>query len=137
MLLCRKDLSILQRRSMRLFGGYMGLVVALTVIGRWMVEEGHPSRATVYLLAILPGIPVALMMAQAGRYLARESDEFVRLIVMQALLWGFGITLVADVVMGGLFAEIPAMGRLLPLLSIDLFCCAAIVALRVLLWRSR
>jgi hypothetical protein len=77
------------------------------------------------------------MMALAGRYIARESDEFVRLIVMQALLWGFGITLVADVVMGGLFAEIPAMGRLLPLLSIDLFCCAGIVALRVLLWRSR
>jgi hypothetical protein len=136
MLLCKKDLSALQRRSMRMFGGYMGLIVALTLIGRWL-EDGHPPKAAVYLLAILPGIPVALMMILVGRYLARESDEFVRLIVMQALLWGFGITLVVDVVMGGLSAYMPAMGRLLPLLSVDLFWGAGVVALRVLLWRSR
>lgn len=131
------NLSALQRRYLRLFGGAMGLLVALTILSRWMLDSHATAGPTTYVLVFLPAIPVALIMMIAGRYLARETDDFIRMLVMQSLLWAFGITLVVNVVMGGLAAYIPHMGRMLPLFSIDLFCIAAIIALRIQLRRSR
>jgi hypothetical protein len=125
---------------MQLFGSNLTLVVLFTMAGRELQEHHHLFLPLVYLLAILPAVPVAVMVAAAGRYLVRETDEFVRMLVMQSLLWALGVTMVADTLLGGLFLSDILGGRwpsILPLFNIDLFCVTAMIALRVQLWRNR
>lgn len=134
---CNRHLTSIQRRSMQMFGGNLTLVVALTVVARMAREQGHLADAVFYLLAILPAIPVVAIVAIVGRYLARETDEFIRLMVMKSVLWGFGFTMILDTVLGGLFPSASPLGGLLPILNIDLFCIVAMIALRVQLWRNQ
>ena len=69
-------------------------------------------------------------------YLRREGDEYVRMLVVQSLLWGLGVTMVANTSFGVLSDYFDSHG-LLPVLNIDLFCITAMLAMRVQLWRSR
>jgi hypothetical protein len=131
----KKNLSPLQRRSIALFAVCMCSVVALTLL-RWDTSSLPVSTSVKYLLAVSPALPVAAMMAVVGRYVARETDEFIKTMVTQAVLWAVGFTLIADIIMGALAQFMPQMGRLLPLVSIDLFCLVFIVALRTKLWRN-
>ena len=137
MQLCNKHLTPIQRRSMQMFGGNLTLIVALTTAARVMHEQGRAIGPLYTVLAVLPVLPVIAILAIVGRYLARETDEFIRMIVMQSLLWGFGITMVADTLLGGLFPSDSHLGSLLPILNIDLFCVSAMVAQRVQLWRNQ
>ena len=134
--LCNRQLSPLQRRSIRLFGANLLLTALLTLFARMISERGHASMVLTYLLATLAAVPVIGVIAVVGRYLARENDEFVRMMVVQALLWGLGITFVADTFLGCLFAY-PSIYTLIPPLNLDLFVVSAGVALRVQMWRNR
>jgi hypothetical protein len=89
-----------------------------------------------YVLATLAAIPVIGVIAVVGRSLARETDEFIRMMVVQALLWGLGVTFVADTFLGCLFAY-PSIYTLIPPLNLDLFVVTAGVAVRVQMWRNR
>jgi hypothetical protein len=133
---CNRQLSPLQRRSMQLFGANLALAAVLSLLLRDHFKDAHSPAFLPYLIAILPAIPVAGIVFVAGRYLARETDEFIRALVVQSLLWGLGLTFVADTYLGGLLAH-PGVFRLIPILNIDLFCVSAMVALRVQLWRNR
>jgi hypothetical protein len=138
--LCNKHLSPLQRRSMQIFGANLALIVFLTTLARDISKHDHPGMVLVYLFAIFPAIPVAFIVAAAGRYLARETDEFIRMLVMQSLLWGLGVTMVADTLLGGLFLGNILGGKwpdILPLFNIDLFSVTAMAALRIQLWRNQ
>ena len=134
MLSCNRSLSPLQRRSMQLFGCNLIFAVALTTVARMVNEDRHLAPPLAWLLAIAPAIPVAGTVAVVGRYLKRETDEFVRSLVVQSLLWGLGVTMVTDTVLGGLLQN---HGSLLPILNIDLFCVTAMLALRIQLWRNQ
>jgi hypothetical protein len=134
--LCNRKFSPLQRRSIALCGACMALTASLTLVAHDLFKEIHPSVIVVYLLAVLSTIPVIGIIVAVGRYLARESDEFVRTIVVQSILWGLGITFVVDTFLGGLWAY-PSVFRLIPILNIDLFWVAGAIALRVQLWRNR
>src|SRR5580692_5793498 len=127
---CNRHLSPLQRRSLQLFGANLVLTAVLLLSADEAYMRAHPPVALMYLLAILPAIPVIGVIAVVGRYLARESDEFVRMMVVQALLWGLGITFVADTFLGGLHAY-PSIDKLIPPLNLDLFAVSAGVALRI------
>jgi hypothetical protein len=67
------------------------------------------------------------MMALIPRYFAQEKDEFVRVLLIRALLWGFAVPLVIDTVWGFLWPLNPVI----PMLNVDLFCITALVALRI------
>ena len=134
--LCNRQFSPLQRRSLRLFGANLALTALLSLAIRELFKEAHPSVPLLYLVALLPTIPVIGIIAVVGRYLARETDEFIRALVVQSLLWGLGITFFLDTYLGGLFAY-PEIFRLIPILNIDLFCVSVGVALRIQLWRNR
>lgn len=123
-----KHLSALQRRSILLFAICMLTVVGLTLL-RWDTSTLPIPTLLRYLLAVSPALPVAAMMVIVGRYVARETDEFIRTLVTQAVLWAVGFTLILDIVMGALAQFMPQMGRLLPLVSIDLFCLVFAIAL--------
>ena len=134
--LCNKQLSPLQRRTMALFGANLGLTAVFSLATRDLFQQAHPSTLLVYLAAILPTIPVAGVVVVVSRYLTRETDDFIRMLVVQSLLWGLGITFVVDTYLGGLFAH-PQIFRLIPILNIDLFCVSVGVAVRIQLWRNR
>jgi hypothetical protein len=84
----------------------------------------------------VPTLPVIGIVTTVARYLARETDEFIRMVVIRSLLWGLGITFVADTWLGGLYAY-PGVFRLIPILNIDLFAVSGMIALRIQLQRSR
>jgi hypothetical protein len=131
---CNRHLSPLQRRSLTGFCGVVGGAGGITIIVHDAMEHAHPSRAGIYGLAVLAAIPVGLLVFIAGRYLARETDEFVRMLVMKAMLWGFGVTMVSDTIYSYL-AEYAGFGRvngMLQMLNIDVFCVAAAIALRLM-----
>jgi hypothetical protein len=134
--LCNQHLSPLQRRYLRLFGANLLLTAVLVLIAQHRYEHAHTSMVLTYVLAALAAIPVIAVIAVVGRYLARETDEFVRMMVVQALLWGLGVTFVADTFLGCLFAY-PSLYTLIPPLNLDLFVVTAGVALRVQIWRNR
>jgi hypothetical protein len=119
-----------------MFGANLTLTAVLLLTAHDVYKQAHPSLVLMYFLAILPAIPVIGVIAVVGRYLTLENDEFVRMMVVQALLWGLGITFVADTFLGGLYAE-PAIDRLIPALNLDLFAVSAGVALRIQMWRNR
>jgi hypothetical protein len=133
---CKKKLSPLQRRSLQMFGGNLLLIAGISVVSQHFLGHGHPSKAVALCLAVMAAIPVVGIMAVAGRYLSQETDEFVRLLVTRALLWGLGVTMVANT-MTGLLGQFYPTYRLPPILDIDLFCITAMIALRVQLWRSQ
>ena len=134
--LCNKQLSPLQRRTMALFGANLGLTAVLSLGTHDLVKDLHPSAFLIYFTALLPTVPVIGIVATVGRYLARETDDFIRMLVVQSLLWGLGITFVVDTYLGGLFAH-PQIFGLIPILHIDLFCVSVGVAVRIQLWRNR
>jgi 4-amino-4-deoxy-L-arabinose transferase-like glycosyltransferase len=130
MLLWNKNLSKLQRRSVAWVGACTGTLVFIFLLKRELIDRIAAPESLLYVFAVLPAVPIGVMMIVAGRYIARETDEFVRMVVMQGLLWSFGVTLVTVIVMGGLSAYVPQLGRLLPLAGIDLFVIVAAVAIR-------
>jgi uncharacterized membrane protein len=133
-LLCKKNLSPLQRRSLAGFGGVLAVTAGITMAVHDAMERVHPSRAGIVGLGVLAAIPVGVLIFIVGRYLARETDEFVRMLVMKSILWGFAVTMMTDTVYSYL-AEYAGSSRangLLQMLNIDVFCVAAAIALRLM-----
>lgn len=141
-LFCRKHFSPLQRRFTMLFS-FTLIATAVLFSAQVSFFEGHlglhaaqSSQPLRYLFLVLPAIPFLGMMLLIPRYLVREKDEFVRTLVTQALLWGFAIPMVIDTVCGFLWNTWPAgtatsVLKVLPMLNVDLFCIAAMFALRL------
>jgi hypothetical protein len=69
------------------------------------------------------------MMLLIPRYLSREKDEFVRMLVLRALLWGFAVPMIVDTILGFSWND-PHLFELIPMLNIDLFFIVAMFALR-------
>jgi hypothetical protein len=135
--LCKKKLSPLQRRSLGGFAGVIAATAAITLMVHEALEHAHLSLAGICGLAVLAAVPVGALIFIAGRYLARETDEFVRMLVMKAMLWGFGVTMVTDTIYSYL-AEYTGSARgnsTLQVLNIDVFCVSAGIALRLLAHR--
>jgi len=78
-------------------------------IAQWSFHHLHPTGLIVYVLAVLPAIPLIGSIAIVGLYIAEESDEFERSIVVQSMLWGFGGAFAVSTIWGFLeeFAKAP------------------------------
>ena len=78
-------------------------------IAQWSFHHLHPTGLIVYVLAILPALPLIGSLVIVGLYIAEESDEFERSILVQSMLWGFGGTLAVSTIWGFLedFANAP------------------------------
>ena len=87
----------------------MLVYVLFVFITQWAFHHSHPTGLMVYLLAILPAVPLVGSIAIVGLYIAEESDEFQRSILVQSMLWGFGVSLAIGSVWGSLedFANAP------------------------------
>ncbi len=137
---CKKKLNPLQRRFARLFSITL-LATAVLFLLKSGFDEGHlgfgphaSSQGLTYAVSLLPVIPFLAMMLLIPRYLGQEKDEFVRALVLRALLIGFAVPMVIDTVAGFVWKS-ASFADAMPMFNIDLFCVAALVALTMQLRR--
>ena len=136
-LACRnRNLSPLQRQSMAMFGGLMLLSVVFLSVAHEAAEHYTVSKSLVMILDLLPAIPISAMILVVSRYLTRETDEFIRLLVMRSLLWGIGTTKVADIVLSAV-ARDPRALHFAVVYNIDVFTVTAMIALSLQLRRAQ
>jgi hypothetical protein len=128
-------LSPLQRQTV-VYCATCVVLVAVTEVCWVDFFHADPNPPLGALFAILSAAQVAGMVYAIGRYLGRETDEFIRAIVVQSMLWAFGIMMVIDIFLGVLLRQSNGL-RILPILNIDIFCVVAPFALRIQLWRNR
>jgi xanthosine utilization system XapX-like protein len=98
-----------ERRYIYRLAPAMLVYVFLLFFAKWSLRHLHPNGIVVYLLAILPALPLIATLAIVGLYIAEESDEFLRSILIQSMLWGLGGALSVGTVWGFLedFAGAP------------------------------
>lgn len=125
-----KNLSRFQRRSLQLFSASIIFTAFLTMMTRTWFNDHHPTGPIAWLLALIPSIPFIATIIIAMRYLARETDEYIRTQVLLALLQGSLITLVCTVIYSLLqnFIKIPDAPAMA---YIDIFLVASMIALRI------
>ena len=131
-----EHLSPLQRRSGLLLAGTMLLTMLLFFIAHDLPAHFTLATTLLHFLQILPAIPVAAMVWIVGQYLARETDEFIRMIVTRSLLWGLGVTMVANIVLSVLFEGGSAYGPS-PIFDIDIFFVTSLLALFIQIRRNQ
>ncbi|HXR37685.1 MAG TPA: hypothetical protein VN776_01250 [Terracidiphilus sp.] len=136
MLFYCNQLKPLQRRSGGQFGTFLILTMLTFASARAAAEYSLVSKLVLRLIELLPTIPVAAMIFIVGRYLKRETDEFVRMLVTQSLLWGLGVTMIGDIVFGVVFENFTTHG-LSQIYNIDVFCITALAALFIQLRRNQ
>jgi hypothetical protein len=87
----------------------MLIYLVFTYIAQWSFHHLHPTGLVVYFLAVLPALPLIGSLAIVGLYIAEESDEFERSILVQSMLWGLGGALSVSTIWGSLedFAHAP------------------------------
>jgi len=134
-MLC-KSRTPLQKRTTRLLGCALLVTVAITFLIRHVSSFNHTSPLVGCMFAILSVLPVIFAVWIVGRYLSREPDEFIRLLVMRALLWGIAVTMAGDAIVGVL-SDLYATSLPIALLNADLFFASTGLALRAILWSYR
>jgi hypothetical protein len=148
MLLCNKNLTPLQRRSIQRMSAALLLTVVTNLstpslpnpfrdlipgLSQLANSHAHSSALFVAVLSALSVLPVLLAVWVAARYLAAEPDEFIRALVVKALLWGFAVTMAGNAV-AGVLMNIYSRPFPLSLLSADLFFASSLIAFRILQW---
>lgn len=102
-------LSRARRRYLIRLASTMAVYVLFVYVSKWSLGHLHPTGLSVYLLAILPAVPMIGSLAIVGLYVAEEPDEFERFMLVQSILWGLGGALAVGTVWGALeeFAHAP------------------------------
>jgi hypothetical protein len=85
------------------------LVVLLALGAAAAFRLWHLKGLPAYVVAVLPALPILWWLAELGRFLAAEKDEFQRNLLVQCLLAGTGGVLATTTVWGYLedFARAP------------------------------
>jgi hypothetical protein len=78
----------------------MALYLLFLFSSQWTFHHLHPTGLVVYLLAVLPALPLVGTLAIVGLYIAEESDEFERSIIVESMLWGLGGALSVSTIWG-------------------------------------
>ncbi len=123
-----------ERRYHRRLFPVAGLYVVGIFAATWVFRHGRPEGAIAVALAMLPAIPMLAMIGIVGLYLKDESDEFLRMRVVQALLWAIGLTL-AGCTVWGFLDNYDVVARLSLFYVVVAFCvafgfCSCLLALR-------
>ena len=67
---------------------WLSLLYATFLIGAvYGFKHQLVPNAMVYLVAILPALPIIGIFAAIGRYLVEEQDEYVRMLMVRQTLW--------------------------------------------------
>ena len=111
------------RRYMRRFLPAMLAYVVVLFGSLWSIRQLHPQGPLLWLLAVAPAVPIAGAITAMGLYLVEETDEFLRAVLVQSMLWGIGAVMVFCTAWG--FLENVALVPHLPVyLVFPIFCGA-------------
>lgn len=133
---CRnKQLTRVQRRSMAMVGAMCALTASLNLMTRQAAEHLR-SPVSVAVLAVLACLPTVGLIAVAARYLREETDEFIRNLIIQSMLWGFAVTMVGTALFSVLL-DYHSRSFSVAVLNTDLFLVGTGFAFRILQWRHR
>ena len=66
------------------------LCVLFSLVAALVFRLGHPHGVVAYLVGVLPALPIIGALVYTGVYLAEETDEFQRNLLVQSLLGGTG-----------------------------------------------
>jgi hypothetical protein len=147
---CNKNLTALQRRSLRQVGGVLLLTVVTNLtpshapnplldlfpgLDHWLAQQ-HASVGLAGLFSAVALLPIVLAVSIAASYLRAEPDEFMRMLLVRALLWGFVITMAGDAVLSVL-TMLYARPFPISLLNADVFFISTGLAFRALQWSYR
>ncbi len=86
------------RRYQRRVQIAMGVYLVLLLGAVYGLKHGSPHGWSLYLLSVLPTLPIIVVIVAMGRYLQEEKDEYQRLKMMQAILVGTAALLTTVVV---------------------------------------
>jgi hypothetical protein len=73
--------------------------IALVVLTTWLVRHQHVKGWLLYVVAVLPTLPVLRMLQAVALYVAEETDEFIRLLIVRSILLGAAAMMAASTVM--------------------------------------
>jgi hypothetical protein len=109
------------------------LYVAVVFFAKWSFQHLHPTGLSLYLLALLPALPMVASLAIVGLYVAEETDEFERSILIQSILWGLGGSLAVSTIWGALedFAQAPHRAAFYSYLFFWIFMAISGVVIRL------
>ena len=63
------------------------IYIGVVFYAKWAFQHFHPTGFRVYVLAILPALPMVASLAVVGLYISEEKDEFQRTIIVRSVLW--------------------------------------------------
>lgn len=89
----REPLRPAMRRYMLRFGISMSAYVVLLIGAMMLHNHGLTAGPLGYVIALAPAAAILGAIASMGFYLAEETDEFSREVLIQSLLWGMAVTL--------------------------------------------
>ena len=131
-----QPMSAAMRRYLIRFFPAMLAYVGVLMGSLWMIRNQDPQGPLLWVLAIAPALPIIAVIAIMGLYLVEETDEFVRAMLAQAMLWGIGVTLSVCTAWG--FLENVELVPHLPLYMVfPIFCGAMGLAQPFVRWRYR
>jgi hypothetical protein len=132
----KKKMSPAAKRYLARFFPAMTAYVVVLYASLWWIRHQSPQGPLLWALGIAPALPVIAVIAVMGLYLVEEQDEFVRSTLVQAMLWGIGVTLAGCTAWG--FLENVGLVPHLPLyLVFVIFCGAMGLAQPLVRWRYR
>lgn len=135
MSICSPAISPMQRRTVRGFAALLLFLAAFSSLAHAFADEHRLTVPLTWLLATLAAFAVVAAILLVARYLHREPDEYVRLLVTRSLLVGLAAVMLVNAAFG-VIAQIVALRGLVEILNIDVFCVATMVALRLQLRHS-
>ena len=91
---------------------YAAMVVAASLLSETQIGRG----SAIWLIALLPALPLLYVFYSMGRYLAEQTDEYVKMLEVRKALVATGLTLAVATILG--FLEIYAEAPHLPLFFI-------------------
>lgn len=122
------------KRYLRRFLPMMLAYVVVLTVSLWTIRHHHPQGPLLWLLAVAPALPVIGVIVVMGLYLIEETDEFVRAMLVQAMLWGLGVTLAGCTAWG--FLENVDLVPHVPLyLVFPIFCGSMGLAQPIVRWK--
>jgi hypothetical protein len=96
----RERLNPAQRRYVgRVLPLVLGYVLILMTC-TWVIRVYAPTGGALFLLALLPSLPLLGWIGVLGLYLRDERDEFIRSRLVAAMIGGLGLMLAVTTVWG-------------------------------------
>ena len=112
-----------KRDGFRLVAAYFVIYFACFGIHLWL----HPVGMWLWILAILPVLPMVGVIAVMGQYLRDETDEYKRDVTIRCLLWGCAGA-VSTSLLGGFLWIFGWKGHMPPFLGFWVFFLFMMVA---------